>query len=186
LQIDFDFISNLLLIVTADNPIKEISKFVFSSGFYHEILTVLRSLGVPVTIWTIPVEVPDRTPFEDDNKHKSYDHEYAQRFWRILSQANRVFSEFRSRFAGKVSPVHFFWGAFDLAITRFSGHSAPSHPGARYCAPFVMTEAYSQEVSSCDFWPGGGPFNEPMLIPTQSLRVLMSTTSNQEKHFIIV
>lgn len=121
LQIDFDFISNLLLIVTADNPIKEITLRSYSvAEFYHETMAVLRSLGVPVTIWTTPVEVPDRTPFEHDSKHKSYDHEYAQRFWRILSQANRVFSEFRSRFIGKVSPVHFFWGAFDLAITRFS------------------------------------------------------------------
>jgi hypothetical protein len=180
LQIDFDFISNLLLIVTADNPIKEISKFVFSSGFYHEILTVLRSLGVPVTIWTIPVEVPDRTPFEDDNKHKSYDHEYAQRFWRILSQANRVFSEFRSRFTGKVSSVHFFWGAFDLAITRYSGHSAPSHPRTPYCAHFVMTESYSHEVVAVSGLAVDQSMNlSSMLIPTQSLRVLMSTTSTK-------
>ena len=163
LQIDFDFISNLLLIVTADNPIKKITLRPYSvAEFYHETMAALRSLGIPITIWTTPVEVPDRTPFEHDSKHKSYDPEYAQRFWRILSQANRVFSEFRSHFIGKVSPVHFFWGAFDLAITRFSGRSAPSHPGAPYCAPFVTTEAYSHEVSSCGFWPGGGPINEPI------------------------
>jgi Family of unknown function (DUF5996) len=163
LQIDFDFISNLLLIVTADNPIKKITLRPYSvAEFYHETMAALRLLGIPITIWTTPVEVPDRTPFEQDNKHKSYDPEYAQRFWRILSQASRVFSGFRSRFIGKVSPVHFFWGAFDLAITRFSGRRAPSHPGAPYCAPFVMTEAYSHEVSSCGFWPGGGPINEPV------------------------
>jgi hypothetical protein len=162
-QIDFDFLSHLLLIVTADNPTKSITLRPCSvAEFYTEIMEALRSLGILVTIWTTPVEIPDRTPFEQDNKHTSYDPEYAQRFWRILTQASRVFSEFRSRFIGKVSPVHFFWGAFDLAITRFSGRKAPLHPGAPYCAPFVMHEAYSHEVSSCGFWPGGGPVNEPI------------------------
>jgi len=163
LQIDFDFISHLLLIVTADNLTKSIALRPCSvAEFYHDTMAALKSLGMPVTIWTTPVEVPDRTPFEQDTKHKSYDPDYAQRFWRILSQANRVFSKFRSSFIGKVSPVHFFWGAFDLAVTRFSGRKAPSHPGAPYCAHFVMAEAYSHEVSSCGFWPGGGPINEPV------------------------
>jgi hypothetical protein len=117
---------------------------------------------MPVTIWTTPVEVQDRTPFEKDQKHAAYDPEYAQRFWRILVQASRVLSEFRSRFTGKVSPVHFFWGGFDLAVTRFSGRRAPEHPGVPNCARFVMVEAYSHEVSSCGFWPGGGPVNEPV------------------------
>jgi hypothetical protein len=149
--------------MTSDNPTKTIALRPFSvAEFYQEVMTSLKSLGMPVTIWTTPVEVPDRTPFEQDRKHAAYDSEYAQRFWRILTQASRVFYEFRSRFTGKVSPVHFFWGAFDLAVTRFSGRPAPVHPGAPYCAPFVMVEAYSHEVSSCGFWPGGGPVDEPL------------------------
>jgi Family of unknown function (DUF5996) len=163
LQIDFDFISHLLVVVTADDLSKSIALRPCSvAEFYHDIMTVLKSLGMPVTIWTTPVEVPDRTPFEKDTKHKSYDADYALRFWRILSQASRVLSVFRSRFIGKVSPVHFFWGAFDLAITRFSGRKAPLHPGVPYCPHFVMVEAYSHEVSSCGFWPGGEPINEPV------------------------
>jgi len=108
------------------------------------------------------VEVADRTPFEKDEKHASYDPEYAQKFWRILTQANRVFTKFSCRYSGKVSPIHFFWGAFDLAVTRFSGRMAPSHPGAPNVARFVAVEAYSHEVSSCGFWPGGGPIDEPV------------------------
>ena len=163
LQIDFDFIAHLLSIITADNPTKTIALRPCSvAEFYQETMLALRSLGMPVSVWTTPVEVPDRTPFEQDKKHTSYDPEYVQRFWRILAQASRVLLEFRSRFIGKVSPVHFFWGAFDLAVTRFSGRTAPSHPGAPYCPPFVMVEAYSHEVSSCGFWPGGGPVNEPV------------------------
>lgn len=163
LQIDFDFISHSLLIITADNPTKTIALRPRSvAEFYQEVMAALKSVGIPITIWTTPVEVPDQTPFEQDKKHASYDPEYVQRFWRILAQTSRVFYEFRSRFIGKVSPVHFFWGAFDLAVTRFSGRKAPSHPGVPYCAPFVMVEAYSHEVSSCGFWPGGGPVNEPI------------------------
>ena len=103
----------------------------------------------------------DRTAFEEDYKHAAYDPEYTQRFWRILTQASRVFTEFRSRFIGKVSPVHFFWGAFALAVSRFSGCTAPLHPGTPNCPRFVMVEAYSHEVSSCGFWPGGGLVDEP-------------------------
>jgi hypothetical protein len=162
LQIDLDFISHLLLIVTADNPTKAIALRPCSvAEFYQETMAALRSLGIPITIWTTPVEIPDRTPFEHDKKHTSYDPEYVQRFWRILAQASRVLSEFRSRFIGKVSPVHFFWGAFDLAVTRFSGRTAPLHPGAPNLAHFVAVEAYSHEVSSCGFWSGGGLVNEP-------------------------
>lgn len=163
LQIDLDFISHSLLIITADNPTKTIALRPRSvAEFYQEVMVTLKSVGIPITIWTTPVEVSDQTPFEQDKKHASYDPEYVQRFWQILAQASRVFYEFRSRFIGKVSPVHFFWGAFDLAVTRFSGRKAPSHPGVPYCAPFVMVEAYSHEVSSCGFWPGGGPVNEPV------------------------
>jgi hypothetical protein len=161
-QIDFDFIDHLLLIQTAEGSTKTIALRPRSvADFYQETMAALESLGMPVTIWTTPVEVQDRTPFEMDQKHASYDPEYAQRVWRILAEASRVLTEFRCRFIGKVSPVHFFWGAFDLAVTRFSGRTAPSHPGAPNMARFVAVEAYSHEVSSCGFWPGGGPVNEP-------------------------
>jgi hypothetical protein len=102
------------------------------------------------------VEIPDRTPFEQDRQHAAYDPEYARRFWRILVQADRVLKEFRGRYLGKASPVHFFWGSCDLAVTRFSGRPAPEHPGGPNVARFVMVEAYSHEVSSCGFWPGAG------------------------------
>jgi hypothetical protein len=161
-QIDLDFIAHLLLIQTTDSSPKTIALQPRSvADFYQEMMAALESLGMPIAIWTTPVEVQDRTPFEEDQKHATYDPEYAQRVWRILAEASRVLTEFRSRFTGKVSPVHFFWGAFDLAVTRFSGRTAPSHPGAPNCARFVMVEAYSHEVSSCGFWPGGGPVNEP-------------------------
>jgi len=161
-QITFDFISHLLLIETTDGSTKTIALRPRSvAEFYQEMMAALKSLGMPVTIWTTPVEVADRTPFEKDQKHSTYDPEYAQRVWRILAQTSRVLTEFRSRFIGKVSPVHFFWGAFDLAVTRFSGRTAPSHPGVPNCGLFVMVEAYSHEVSSCGFWPGGGLINEP-------------------------
>jgi hypothetical protein len=162
LQIDFDFINHLLLIQTTDYSTKSIALRPLSvADFYQETMAALESLEMPVTIWTTPVEVQDRTPFELDQKHASYDPEYAQRVWRILAEASRILTEFRCRFIGKVSPVHFFWGAFDLAVTRFSGRTAPSHPGAPNMARFVAVEAYSHEVSSCGFWPGGGPVNEP-------------------------
>jgi hypothetical protein len=161
-QIDFDFIDHLLLIETTDSSTKKIALRQRSvAEFYQETMAALRSLGMPVTIWTTPVEVPDPIPFEKDQKHAAYDPEYAQRFWRIMAQTSLVLTEFRSRFTGKVSPVHFFWGAFDLAVTRFSGRTAPSHPGAPNLARFVAVEAYSHEVSSCGFWPGGGPVNQP-------------------------
>lgn len=162
LQIDFDFTEHTLLIRTTKGSPKTIVLEPRSvADFYHEVMRNLESLGMPITIWTTPVEVQDRTPFEKDEKHAAYDPEYAQRVWRIMAEANRVLTEFRGRFIGKVSPVHFFWGAFDLAVTRFSGRRAPPHPGAPNMARFVAVEAYSHEVSSCGFWPGGGPVNEP-------------------------
>ena len=162
IRIDFDFIDHMVLIQTTDGSTKSISLRPRPvAEFYQEMMASLGSLGMPVKIWTTPVEVPDRTPFENDHKHGAYDPEYAQRVWRIMAQASRVFTEFRSRFIGKVSPIHFFWGSFDLAVTRFSGRTAPSHPGVPNCGRFVGVEAYSHEVSSCGFWPGGGPVNEP-------------------------
>jgi hypothetical protein len=112
---------------------------------------------LPIRINTLPNEVTDPIPFEQDTTHASYDPEAAQRFWRVLLQSDRVFKEFRSHFCGKVSPVHFFWGSFDLAVTRFSGRTAPEHPGGVPNLPDdVAKEAYNQEVSSAGFWPGTG------------------------------
>ena len=162
-EIDFDFMDHNLLIKSSDGGSKTVRLYPRSvADFYRETLAALQSLRIPVTIWTTPVEVEDRTPFEQDLKHAAYNPEYAQRVWRILLQTSRVLTEFRSRFIGKVSPVHFFWGAFDLALTRFSGRRAPAHPGAPNLARFVAVEAYSHEVSSCGFWPGGGPVDMPV------------------------
>lgn len=162
-QIDFDFIDHLLRIETADGSSKTIDLRSRSvAEFYQETMAALKSLGLYVNIWTTPSEIPDPIPFEQDLKHTTYDPEYANRFWRILVEADRVFKDFRSRFIGKVSPVHFFWGGFDLAVTRFSGRPAPAHPGTPYGARFVDVEAYSHEVSSCGFWPGGGPVDKPV------------------------
>jgi hypothetical protein len=161
-QIDFDFIDHSLVIATSDGAIRTIALRPCSvAEFYQQTMTALQSLGMSLTIWTTPVEVRDRTPFELDHKHAAYDPDHAKRVWRILAQASRVLTTFRSRFLGKVSPVHFFWGAFDLAVTRFSGRPAPPHPGAPNLARFVAVEAYSHEVSSCGFWPGGGPVDTP-------------------------
>jgi len=111
---------------------------------------------------TRPSEVPDPIPFEHDLKHAAYDPDYANRFWRILVEENKIFRDFRSRFIGKASPIHLFWGGFDLAVTRFSGRPAPIHPGTPYGARFVDVEAYSYEVNSCGFWPGGGQVIQPV------------------------
>jgi hypothetical protein len=118
--------------------------------------SLLGDLALPIKINRKPNEVPEAIPFDQDDKHRSYDAEYAQRFWRVLVQADRVFKIFRGRFAGKCSPVHFFWGAGDLAVSRFSGRRAPTHPGGAPNMPdALIREAYSHECSSCGFWPGG-------------------------------
>ncbi len=125
--------------------------------FYVETTAALRELDLDVRIRTTPTEVERAIPFEDDYEHASYEPDAAHLFWRQLLQAHRVLSEFRSRFIGKVSPVHFFWGSFDMALTRFSGRTAPTHPGgAPNCGDWVMVEGYSHELASCGFWPGGG------------------------------
>ena len=132
------------------------------ADFYREVVQMLRSNGIGVKIWRMPVEVPDPIPFDEDRVHASYDPEAAQRFWRILLNVQCVFEEFRSRFVGKCSPIHFFWGSFDLAVTRFSGRRAPRHPGGVPHLPdAVAVEAYSHEVSSAGFWPGGGAIDYP-------------------------
>jgi hypothetical protein len=115
-------------------------------------MQTLHGLGIKVKIWPVPVEIQDPIPFAEDHKHASYDAEYANRFWRILVQVDKVFTEFRSRFIGKCSPVQFFWGSFDLAVTRFSGRRAPERVGADR----ITREGYSHEVISAGFWPGSG------------------------------
>lgn len=161
-QIDFDFTNHVLEITTSDGGERSVAlepKTV--AAFYREVMDALRALGIDVRIWTTPVEVAERIPFEQDEKHGAYDPEYAHRLWRILVQVDRVFKAFRARFIGKSSPVHFFWGAFDMAVTRFSGRRAPEHPGVPNVGRWVMVEAYSHEVSSAGFWPGGGMIQEP-------------------------
>jgi hypothetical protein len=126
------------------------------SGFYATFMDVLDDLGLATAIWTMPVEIPDAIPFDQDDTHTAYDGDRARAFWEATVQMERVLTEFRSRFLGKCSPVHLFWGGLDLAVTRFSGRPAPLHPGgAPNCGPFVMHEAYSHEVSSAGYWPGG-------------------------------
>jgi hypothetical protein len=162
-QIDFDFIDHRLTIQTSDGAAESMALQPQSvADFYREIMDRMRSLGLAVRIWSMPVEIERPTRFEHDHEHGAYDAEYAHRFWRILVQADRILTSFRAGFIGKVSPVHFFWGSFDLAVTRFSGRLAPVHPGAPNVADRVTREAYSHEVSSCGFWPGGGPIDGPI------------------------
>jgi hypothetical protein len=150
-QIDFDFIDHQLIIKCDDGATEAIALVPRSvADFYREVMRALRVLGIEVKIWPVPVEVQDPIPFEQDDKNASYDAEYANRFWRILVQIDRVFTEFRSRFIGKSSPAHFFWGSFDHAVTRFSGRRAPEREGADK----ITREAYSHEVISHGFWPG--------------------------------
>lgn len=156
-EMNFDFIDHKMHIETSDGENRSIDLKPRSvADFYRETLSALGSLGIRPVIWTKPVEVEERIPFEQDQAHASYNPEYANRWWRILVQVDRVLKDFRSRFIGKASPVHFFWGAFDIAATRFSGRKAPEHPGVPNVGRFVMVEAYSHEVSSCGFWPGAG------------------------------
>jgi Family of unknown function (DUF5996) len=155
LQIDFDFIDHLLLLQTSDGGLTTIAlRPMTVAAFYAEVMSALDRLGTPVRIWRMPVEVAQAVPFDQDFIHQAYDGEYVQRFWRVLLQTTRVFSVFRAKFTGKVSQIHLFWGALDLACTRFSGRPAPEHPSMAGLADRVTRDAYSHEVSSCGFWPG--------------------------------
>jgi hypothetical protein len=127
------------------------------ADFYKKFMAALAELGINVRIRTTPCEIPDPIPFEQDNTHSAYDPEATHKFWRILVWVDQIFKEFRAGFQGKASPVHFFWGSFDLAVTRFSGRPAPERPGA----DSITREAYSHEVSSAGFWPGGGDIKGP-------------------------
>jgi hypothetical protein len=162
-EIAFDFCAHRLVIARNDGVAATIPLEPQSvATFYRRVMGELRTLGLPVTIRTMPAELADPIPFDRDETHASYDAEYANRFWRVLVQADRVFKIFRGRFIGKSSPVHFFWGAADLAVTRFSGRTAPQHPGGiPHLADWVTREAYSHEVSSAGFWPGGGSVDYP-------------------------
>jgi len=159
-EVEFDFIDHRLRIDTSDGAHESFALRPMSvQDFYAKVMDRLRRLGIDVHIWTMPSEIPDTVPFDRDRAHAQYDPDYAQRFWRALVQVERVMQKFRARFIGKTSPVHFFWGSFDLAVTRFSGRPAPPFPsGAPNVAPWVMQEAYSHEVASCGFWPGNGGY----------------------------
>jgi Family of unknown function (DUF5996) len=157
-EVEFDFIEHVLRIETSAGETEVIELVPRSvADFYREFMASLKTLGIDVKIWTMPVEIPNPIRFDQDTVHASYDPVYAERFWRILVAVDTVFKEFRGRFMGKDSPVHFFWGSFDLAVTRFSGRRAPERPGADK----VTKEAYSHEVSSVGWWPGGGDAANP-------------------------
>ena len=156
LEIDFDFIGHELLVRTSDGASRALPlKPMTVAAFYKQLMNALDGLGTPVKIWPVPVEIAGPIPFTEDETHQAYDPEYVQRFWRVLLQTTRVFTVFRARFIGKVSQIHLFWGAMDLACTRFSGRTAPEHPSMAGLADRVTRDAYSHEVSSCGFWPGG-------------------------------
>jgi hypothetical protein len=157
LQIDFDFLDHALVIESSDSGRRSIPLVPMSvAAFYRAVMQALDELHTPVKIWPVPMEVADPMRLDRDEAHGAYDAEYAQRFWRVLLQTMRVLIGFRARFQGKVSPIHLFWGAMDLACTRFSGRTAPEHPSMPGLPDRVTRDAYSHEVSSAGFWPGGG------------------------------
>lgn len=159
LEIAFDFLGDELRLDCSDGAGERIAlKPMSVAAFYRAVIAALGRLGVAARIWTTPCEVENPIPFERDEVHAAYDAEAVRRFWRALVQADEVMKAFRGRFLGKASPVHFFWGSFDLAVTRFSGRRAPPHPGSAMLPASVSREAYSHEVSSCGFWPGGPGF----------------------------
>jgi len=162
-QIDFDFIDQVLRIASSDGGRRQMKlRSQAVADFYSHLLRELEELNIFVRINERPNEIPDAIPFTKDEIHAAYDPDYANRFFRLLMQADRVFKYFRTGFIGKASPVHFFWGSFDLAVTRFSGRRAPLHPGGvPNLSDAVVREAYSHEVSSAGFWPGGGTVDFP-------------------------
>jgi Family of unknown function (DUF5996) len=160
-DMEFDFVHNQLLIRTSDPGKASVELSPRSvADFYQDVMSTLRSLGIEVQIWKMPVEVADPIPFDRDNVHAAYDAEYVRKIWRTLLSVNGVFQLFRSRFVGKSSPVHFFWGSFDLAITRFSGRRAPERNDPDPVLRKIMQEAYSHEVISAGWWPGSGEIKD--------------------------
>ena len=155
--IEFDFVDHQLAVRTSDGAVRTLPLAPRTvADFYHEAMALLRDLELPVRIWTMPVEIPDPIRFERDTIHHAYDPAAVADWWRIIVHVERIFNASRCQFVGKCSPVHFFWGSFDLAVTRFSGRPAPPREG-----PAFMRDAYSHEVISHGFWPGGGPLLEP-------------------------
>ena len=158
IEVRFDFIEHKLTLESSEGRVTTMALTAQSvAEFYKKFMAALSELDVSVHIWTVPSEVPNPTPFELDNVHAAYDLQAVHKFWRILVWVDQIFKEFRAGFQGKASPVHFFWGSFDLAVTRFSGRVAPERPGA----DSITREAYSHEVSSAGFWPGGGDIKGP-------------------------
>jgi hypothetical protein len=154
----FDFVEHQLVILLSDGTMERVALRPQTVADFHEtVMSTLGRMGVTVRIWGVPVEVPDPIPFDEDTVHHQYDAAAANTFWRVLLAITPVFEQFRAGFVGKCSPVHFFWGSFDLAVTRFSGRTAPERPGADP----ITREAYSHEVISHGFWPGGGAVTEP-------------------------
>jgi hypothetical protein len=192
-EVQFDFIDHRLEISTSWGTKKAFALRPQSvADFYAEFMSALKSLGIEVKIWTMPVEVQNGIRFEADTQHASYDPEYANRFWQLLIQCNNVFQEFRAGFIGKDSPVHFFWGSFDLCVTRFSGRPAPPRPDA----DSITREAYSHEVISAGFWPGGGDVKgaafyayaapEPAGLSEQKIRPAKAFYHPQMKEFLLM
>ena len=192
-EIQFDFIDHKLDIATADGQNRSMPLVSQSvADFYSKFMGMLGSLGIEAKIWKMPVEIPNPIRFDQDRTHASYDPVYAHRFWRILVTVDSVFKEFRSRFIGKSSPVHFFWGSFDLAVTRFSGRRAPERPGA----DSITREAYSHEAISVGFWPGGGDMKgaafyayaapEPAGFGEQTVRPAKAFYSKQMSEFFLM
>jgi Family of unknown function (DUF5996) len=196
-HIEFDFIDHALVVQTSDGAGCRIALQPQSvAAFYAALMAQLAKLDLHVNIHRMPNEIPDAIAFDKDETHREYDAEYANRFWRILVQVDRVFRTFRASFTGKCSPVHFFWGGPDLAVTRFSGRRAPKHPGGIPNLPdWVAQEAYSHEVSSCGFWPGGGPvpyaafysyaYPEPVNFAAAAVQPAGSFYSNDLREFIL-
>lgn len=191
--IDFDFIEHELVITDSGGAVEKLALAPRTvAEFYREVRAALGRLDIEVKIWTTPVEIPDPIPFEQDTQHASYDPAYANRFWRALLQSAKVFEEFRARFVGKCSPVHFFWGSFDLAVTRFSGRRAPEREGA----DAITREAYSHEAISHGFWPGGGAVPgaafysytapEPPGIAARPVRPAPAFYSQELKEFLLM
>ena len=191
-EILFDFLEHNLLIQKSDGRAETLSLASRSvAEFYVELMATLQSMGIAVKIWTMPVEISDPIPFDQDHANRAYDPEYASRFWRILVAVDATLKEFRGRFIGKCSPVHFFWGSFDLAVTRFSGRPALEIPGADR----ITREAYSHEVSSVGWWPGNGSMEgpafyayaapEPSGFPTATVRPPGASYSADLSEFIL-
>jgi hypothetical protein len=158
LELELDLVDHVLRIRSSRAAQRELA---LTSGsvaeFYFRVMAALADLGHKLDVWPVPVEMPTAIPFPEDRSRREYQPDHAHRFWRQLLAADRVLKTFRGEFAGKSSPVHFFWGSFDMAVTRFSGRPAPRHPGgAPNCPDWVMVEGYSHELTSCGFWPGGG------------------------------